>query len=192
MGGGKQAETHNQHGTHAGTLGDSERHARGLWHPINRLVPRAPRGALRREPGLGIIPRARPPSAERPKRAAQGVSMKRDLKAKTECRACGRKGHWANDRECGMSSSSSSTQNQTRTARMATRQQLTDRANQIGACFVLNEYSDDPDTSACRYGWTPRTSSGRSDRAGILDADRFRRHRHQGHSRFQRSCHGRQ
>ena len=35
---------------------------------------------------------------------------------------------------------------------MATRQQLTDRANQIGACFVRNEYSDDPDTSAYMVG----------------------------------------
>ena len=49
-----------------------------------------------------------------------------------------------------MSSSSSSTQ--TRTARMATRQQLTDQANQIGACFVLDAYSDDSDFSACMVG----------------------------------------
>ena len=27
----------------------------------------------------------------------------KDLKAKTECRACGRQGHWAHDRECAMS-----------------------------------------------------------------------------------------
>ena len=46
----------------------------------------------------------------------------RELKANTECRACGRKGRWAHDRECAMSSSSSSTQNQTRTARMTTQQ----------------------------------------------------------------------
>ena len=51
-----------------------------------------------------------------------------------------------------MSSSSSSAQIQTRTARMATRQQLTDRANHIGARFVLNDYSDDPDTSAYIVG----------------------------------------
>ena len=51
-----------------------------------------------------------------------------------------------------MSSSSSSTQDQTRTARMATRQQLTDRANQTAACFVHNEYSDDPDFSAYMVG----------------------------------------
>ena len=51
-----------------------------------------------------------------------------------------------------MSSSNSCTQNQTRTARMATREQLTDRANRIGACFVLNEYSDDLDTSADMVG----------------------------------------
>ena len=35
---------------------------------------------------------------------------------------------------------------------MATRQHLTDRANQAGACFVLNEYSDDPDASAYLVG----------------------------------------
>ena len=76
----------------------------------------------------------------------------KELKAKTECRACGRKGHWANDRECAMSSSSSSTQNQARTARMATRQRLHNQESQKGICFVLNEYSDDPDTSAYMVG----------------------------------------
>ena len=62
------------------------------------------------------------------------------------------KGHWANDRECALCFSSSSTRNQTRTARMATRRQLTSQANQAGVCFVLNEYSDDPDTSAHMVG----------------------------------------
>ena len=28
----------------------------------------------------------------------------KELRAKTECRACGRKGHWAHDRECAVSS----------------------------------------------------------------------------------------
>ena len=51
-----------------------------------------------------------------------------------------------------MSSSSSSTQNQTRTARMATRQHLTNQADQAWVCFVLNEYSDDTDTSAYMVG----------------------------------------
>ena len=51
-----------------------------------------------------------------------------------------------------MSSSSSSTQNQKRTARMATRQHLSNQANQAGECFVLNEHSDDPDTSAYMVG----------------------------------------
>ena len=35
---------------------------------------------------------------------------------------------------------------------MATRQHLTDQANQAGVCFVLNEYSDDRDTSADMVG----------------------------------------
>ena len=35
---------------------------------------------------------------------------------------------------------------------MATRQHLSSQANQVGLCFVLNEYSDDPDTSAYMVG----------------------------------------
>ena len=73
----------------------------------------------------------------------------KNWKRKTECRSCGREGHWAHDRECAVSSSGSSTQNQTRTPRMATRQHLSNRANQDGVCFVLNDNSDHPDTSAC-------------------------------------------
>ena len=34
----------------------------------------------------------------------------------------------------------------------ATRQHLTSHANQVGVYFVLNEYSDDPDTSALVVG----------------------------------------
>ena len=51
-----------------------------------------------------------------------------------------------------MSSSSSSNQNQTRTARVATRQHLSNQANQVGVCFVLNDYMDDLDTSAYMVG----------------------------------------
>ena len=40
----------------------------------------------------------------------------------------------------------------TRTALMATRQHLTRQANQAGVCFVLSEYSDDPDTFAYMVG----------------------------------------
>ena len=47
---------------------------------------------------------------------------------------------------------SSYTQNQTPTARMATRQHLTNRANQAAVCFVLYEYSEDPDISAYMVG----------------------------------------
>ena len=32
---------------------------------------------------------------------------------------------------------------------MATRQHLSNQAKQVGVCFVFNEDSDDPDTSAC-------------------------------------------
>ena len=76
----------------------------------------------------------------------------RELKAKTECRACGRKGHWAHDRDCAMSPSSSSSQNQIRTARVTTPQHLSNQANQVGMSFVLNDDSDDPDTSAYIVG----------------------------------------
>ena len=76
----------------------------------------------------------------------------KELKAKTDCRACGWKGHWANDREFAKPLSSSSTNNQTSTARMATRQHLSNQTNQVGACFVLNDNSDDPDSSAYMVG----------------------------------------
>ena len=86
-----------------------------------------------------------------------------ELKAKAEYRACGRKGYWAHDRECAVSPSSSSAQNQTRTARMTTQQHLSDQAKKVGMCFVLNDYSDDPATSAYMVGQNvplPRESAG--------------------------------
>ena len=61
----------------------------------------------------------------------------KDLKAKTECRACGRKGHWANDRECTMSSTRSSSQNATRTARMTVR-------FKSKTCYIFFNDADDP------------------------------------------------
>ena len=70
----------------------------------------------------------------------------------------GRKGHWAQDRECAMSpspplpSSSSSSQDQGRTARMTTQHHLSNRAKQVGVWFVLNDNSDDPDTSVYMVG----------------------------------------
>ena len=51
-----------------------------------------------------------------------------------------------------LSPSSSSSQTQTRTARMTTQQHLSNQAKQVGKCFVLNDYSDDPDTSAYMVG----------------------------------------
>ena len=77
---------------------------------------------------------------------------RRELKAKSECRACCRKGHWARDREGAMSPSSSSSQNQTRTARMTTQQHLCNQAKQVGMCFVLKDYINDSDTSAYMVG----------------------------------------
>ena len=35
---------------------------------------------------------------------------------------------------------------------MTTQQHLSNQAKQVGMCFVLNDYSDDPDTSACMVG----------------------------------------
>ena len=51
-----------------------------------------------------------------------------------------------------MSPFSSSTHNQTRTARMAARQHLSNQSNQVGVCFVLNDNSDDTDTSSNMVG----------------------------------------
>ena len=109
----------------------------------------------------------------------------RELKANTECRACGRKGNWAHDRECAMPPSSSSSQNQSRTDRMMRRQHLSNQVKQVGMCFVLNDYSDDPDTSAFMVGQnvplpkesarqTPLTSDASTavdtEKCGIFDA----------------------
>ena len=76
----------------------------------------------------------------------------RELREKIDCRACGRKRRRAHDRECAMSPSSSSTQSQTRTARMTTQQHLSNKTKKIGMCFVLSDYSDEPDTSAYMVG----------------------------------------
>ena len=63
----------------------------------------------------------------------------KELKAKTECRACGRKGHWQmiTNVQCLL---------QAHLHKITTRQQPANQANQAGVCLVLNEYSDDPDT----------------------------------------------
>ena len=71
------------------------------------------------------------------------------LKAKTECRACGRKGHWTHDREYAMSCSSSSIQTNSSYVDTTTSVQPSE---QVGVCFVLNDYSDDPDTSGYMVG----------------------------------------
>ena len=83
-----------------------------------------------------------------------------------------------------MSSSSSSTNNLTRTGRMSTPQHLFNQASQVGACFVLNDYSGDPDTSAFVVGqhvpvptepneqtpWTPTASAAVDPKkAGTFD-----------------------
>ena len=60
-----------------------------------------------------------------------------ELKAKTDRRACGRQRHWAHDRECAMSPSSSSSKNQSRTARMTTRQHLSNQVKQVGMTTVV-------------------------------------------------------
>ena len=79
-----------------------------------------------------------------------------------------------------MSSSSSSTNNLTRTGRMSTPQHLFNQASQVGACFVLNDYSGDPDTSAFVVGQhvpvptepneqTPWTPTASAKKAGTFD-----------------------
>ena len=113
----------------------------------------------------------------------------KELKAKTECRACGRKGHWANDRECAMSSSGSSTQNQTRAARMAKRQHLSNQANQLGACFFLNDYNGDPDTSAYMVGKNVLLPTEPTEQTPLTPTA-FHRCRRQEDRYFRRPCHG--
>ena len=61
----------------------------------------------------------------------------RELKARIECRACGRKGHWAHVRECAMSPSSLSSQNESRTARMTTKQHFLTKRCRLG-CVVFS------------------------------------------------------
>ena len=87
----------------------------------------------------------------------------KELKTKNRMSCLWSKGTFG---QCAMSSSSSSTQNQTRTARLATRQQLASQPNQFGVCFVLNEYSDDLDTASAAVSRThplstiaPRTTT---------------------------------
>ena len=72
----------------------------------------------------------------------------REMTAKTECHACGRKGHWAHDRECAVSPSSLSSKTQTRTSRMTTQLHLSSRPKKVTTCFVLNDCGDDSETLA--------------------------------------------
>ena len=59
------------------------------------------------------------------------------------------------------------------------------QANQVGACFVLNDCSDDPDTSAYAVP-LPTEPTEQTP----FDSDSFRRCRHQEDRYFRRSCHG--
>ena len=101
------------------------------------------------------------------------------LKAKTESRACGRKGHWANDRECAMSSYSSygdttrSFQPSEPGRRVFRSQRIQWRSRYVRM-----------------YAWSKRTFTDRTNRTDTFDSDSFCRCRHEGHSYFRRSCHG--
>ena len=64
----------------------------------------------------------------------------RELKGRTECRPCGRKGHWAHDRECAMSPFSLSSKTQTHTTRMTTQQHLSSQPKKITTCVVLSDF----------------------------------------------------
>ena len=72
----------------------------------------------------------------------------RELKAKTECRAFGRKGHWAHDRECAMTPSSLSSNTQTHAAHMTTQLHVSSQPKKVTTCFVLSDCSDDSETFA--------------------------------------------
>ena len=67
---------------------------------------------------------------------------------------------------------------------MATPQQLTDQANQIAACVVLNEYNNDPDASAYMDGQNVPVPTEATEQIPLT------RCRHQEHSYFLRPCHG--
>ena len=67
-----------------------------------------------------------------------------NLKAKVECRACGRKGQWANHLECTMSATASSSQSATRTARMTVQACPSSQTSESKTCFVLFDDGDGP------------------------------------------------
>ena len=71
-----------------------------------------------------------------------------DLKAKTECRACGRTNHWVSDRGCAMSSATSSyAPSVIRTARMTVHERHLPRTRNAHTCFVLADDGEDGDPS---------------------------------------------
>ena len=72
----------------------------------------------------------------------------RALREKTECYACGRKGHWAHDYECTISPFSLFPNPQTRTARMTKQLHLFSQPRKVTTCFVLDDCDDDSETFA--------------------------------------------
>ena len=66
-----------------------------------------------------------------------------DVKAERECRACGREGHWADDRACTMSSTATSSQNATRSGRMTVQGRPSSQTPKSKTCFLLFDDGDD-------------------------------------------------
>ena len=66
-----------------------------------------------------------------------------ELKAKTTCKLCGRKGHWAGDPGCSMS------KQDTKVARMATRMSSYHQAVANPSYFTINEDESDDGKTAC-------------------------------------------
>ena len=64
----------------------------------------------------------------------------KELKAKTECRACGRRGHWACDHTCAMSPPGSSSKLQVYTVRITIQPHLPNRPKKVTSCFVPNDH----------------------------------------------------
>ena len=76
----------------------------------------------------------------------------KELKAKTECRACGRKGHEPHNHECAMSCLLPDCLRKIRHVKLVCRHDNIFPTKRIWLCFVLNDCSDDPGTSAFMVG----------------------------------------
>ena len=95
---------------------------------------------------------------------------------------------WANDRECAMSSSSSPTSSQTRTARGDTTTAF--QTSEPGWSVFCSQRLQWRSRCIRIYGWQKRKNTDGTNRTDTFDSVSFRRCRHQQDRYFQHSCHG--